>query len=246
MGDIHAVGSKSRAPDKPGTSRWKIGLGLFTALVIGVVAGRYALRDQSGRQLARLQVQYEQAVAQGQTDLAAAQAKADLLGGQLAVEKSTRSGLEATLKKTQDNLAQTRDQLAFYDQLLPVGPKGTISVRAFEVRLQGAALSYRVLLMRNAPGDTPFSGVMQFVAKGLQRGKVVQIKLEPAQADAANAPAGKRSAAEDEFALKFDEFARSQGLLALPDGFVPQAVTLNVLEGTALRASNSANVEAAD
>jgi hypothetical protein len=245
MNDIHAVGSKTAALGRPKTGRWKNRLGLVMALVIGVAAGRYALHDQADGQLAQLKTQFEQAVAQGQADLNAAQAKADLLSGQLAVEKSTRTGLETTLQKTQDDLARARDQLAFYDQLLPVGPKGTISVRAFEVRLQGAALRYRVLLMRNTPGDAPFSGQMRFMATGLLHGKPVQIRLEPAQADAAHASAGK-SATEGEFALKFDEFARSQGLLALPDGFVPKAVTLNVLEGKALRASSSANVAPAD
>lgn len=245
MSDIHAVGSKAAALGRPTTGRWKNRLGLFLALVIGVAAGRYVLHDQAEGQLAQFKAQFEQAVTQGQTDLSAAQAKADLLSGQLAVEKSTRTGLEATLQKTQDDLARARDQLAFYDQLLPVGPKGTISVRAFEVRLQGTTLRYRVLLMRNTSGDAPFSGQMRFMATGVLRGKPVQIRLEPAQAEAAHASAGK-SAAEGEFALKFDEFARSQGLLALPDGFVPETVTLSILEGKTLRASSSANVAPAD
>lgn len=246
MSDIHAVGSEAAVLGRPKTGRWKNRLGLFVALAIGMAAGRYALHDQADGQLTQLKAQFEQAVAQGQIDLNAAQAKVDLLSGQLAVEKSTRSGLETTLQKTQDDLARARDQLAFYDQLLPVGPKGTISVRAFEVRLRGATLHYRVLLMRNTPGDAPFSGQMQFMATGALHGKPVQIKLEPAQADAAHEPAGKPVAAEGEFALKFDEFARSQGLLALPDGFVPEAVTLNILEGKALRASSSAKVAPAD
>lgn len=246
MGDIHAAAAEIKASDQSKKGRWRNRLGLFVALVVGTLAGRYVLHDQVSGQLTRLKAQFEQVVGQGQLDLSAAQAKMDLLSGQLAVEKSTRSGLEATLEKTQDDLARTRDQLAFYDQLLPVGPKGTISVRAFEVRVRGATLQYRVLLMRNAPGDVPFDGLMQFMAKGLLLGKAVQIKLEPAQADIAHAPTGQRNPAEGEFALKFDEFARSQGLLALPDGFVPEAVTLNILEGKALRVSSSVNVAPAD
>ena len=249
MSEINAVGPGGPAPAvipaKPAAHRWKTAVGVLAGLAIGFLAARYGFQDDASQQYGQLKTQFEHTVTQSQADLDNLQAKVDLLQGQLAVEKSTRTGLEASLQKNQAELGQARDQLAFYDQLLPAGPKGAISVRAFDVQMQGNTLQYRVLLMRNAPGDAPFNGLMQFVANGMQHGKAVKIRLEPVRAN--SGPAGDgRDTGSGEFALKFDQFQRSRGLLSLPDGFIPKTVTLDILEGKAVRVSRSANVTPAD
>ena len=231
------------APARPATTGrrpWAIVAVLVLGLAAGAVIGRLWGRHDAGRDYAHLQAQYQQSVARSADDLAGLHAKVDLLQGQLSVEQSTRSGLEASLQHAQDELARARDRLAFYDQLLPPGPKGSIGIRAFEVRAQGPVLHYRVLLMRNAAGDAPFKGRMQFVATGLRQGKTVKIDLEPAQA------AGGQGAQPGALAIEFDQFQRSQGLLSLPDGFIPQTVTLDIFEGKTLRASGSADVPLGD
>jgi hypothetical protein len=40
-------------------------------------------------------------------------------------------------------------------------------------------------------------------------------------------------------ALSFDQFQRREGHLALPQGFVPESVTIDVLEGDAVKASRT-------
>jgi len=231
------------ASTRPATAGWRAWVAvaaLAVGLAGGALAGRFWGRHEAGRDYVHLQAQYQQSVVRGAQDLAALHAKVDLLQGQLAVEKSTRSGLESSLQQAQDELSRARDRLAFYDQLLPPGPKGSIGIRAFEVRAQGPVLHYRVLLMRNAAGVATFKGTMQFVATGLRQGKTVKIILEPAQA------AGGQGAQPGVLALDFDQFQRSQGLLSLPDGFIPRAVTLDIYEGKTLRASGSADVPLAD
>jgi hypothetical protein len=227
-------------PATTGRGAWAAVAALVVGVAAGLAIGRLWGRHDAGGDYARLQAQYQQNVARSAQDLAALHAKTDMLQGQLAVEQSTRSGLESSLQHAQDELSRARDRLAFYDQLLPPGPKGSIGIRAFEVRAQGAVLHYRVLLMRNATGDTPFKGTMQFVATGLAQGKTVKINLEPAQA------AGGRGAQPGALALEFDQFQRSQGLLSLPDGFIPRTVTLDIYEGKTLRASGSADVPLAE
>ncbi|CFO06121.1 integral membrane protein [Bordetella pertussis] len=44
-------------------------------------------------------------------------------------------------------------------------------------------------------------------------------------------------------ALQFDQYQRSQGLLDLPDGFVPETVTVSVLEDTTVRATRTVKLE---
>src|SRR3546814_167704 len=102
--------------------------------------------------------------------------------------------------------------------------------------------------MRNAQSDSLFTGDMQFMASGTQAdGKEAKIILK-----AVLAPGTPDSAAEDavadagKFALSFDEFQRANGLLGIPQGFVPRSVTLNVLEGKNIRVSRTVKLSAAD
>ncbi|AIT26686.1 hypothetical protein [Bordetella holmesii] len=44
-------------------------------------------------------------------------------------------------------------------------------------------------------------------------------------------------------ALHFDQFQRSQGVLALPEGFVPESVTVTVLEEGTVRATRNVKLE---
>ncbi len=67
--------------------------------------------------------------------------------------------LEDNVAALQVQAGQLRDRLAFYDQLFPAGPAGTLSIRAAEITRVPAGLRYRVLLMRSArPGLAPFVG----------------------------------------------------------------------------------------
>src|SRR3546814_7990669 len=60
------------------------------------------------------------------------------------MEESTRKGLEATLQASQTELGRARDQLAFFDQLLPPGPTGAIGIRALDIVQLGPTLQYKL------------------------------------------------------------------------------------------------------
>jgi hypothetical protein len=118
------------------------------------------------------------------------QAQAEALRGQLAaadaelaVERAARRTLEDSLAALQAQAGQLRDRLAFYDQLFPAGPAGTVSIRALEISHIPAGLRYRVLLMRSArPGIAPFVGGLRFIATGTRDGVQVRLSLAPLQA----------------------------------------------------------------
>ncbi|HTM79121.1 MAG TPA: DUF6776 family protein [Devosia sp.] len=90
---------------------------------------------------------------------------------------------------------------------------------------------------------SPFKGLMQFVAKGSQQGKAVKISLQAATQPNGGASGG--DAAANSLELNFEQFQRSGGLLSLPEGFTPQSITLNVLEGDTVRLSRTVNLPAA-
>lgn len=227
-------------------------LWLPLVLIIAAGGGYWAAatigEESAARKYRDLKTQFEVTTAQHMHDYQTLQAQLDALQGQMLVEESTRKSLEAALQSTQAELGRARDQLAFFDRLLPPGPSGAISIRALDFEQRGPTLLYKVLLMRNAPGSEPFSGQMQFMAKGKLGGKEVQISLEPATAQAAEEAETDVSDTNGEvpgqtpLTLQFEQFQRSEGLLSLPDGFQPVSVTFNVLEGKTVRVSRTINL----
>lgn len=220
-------------------------MGLLFGLALGIAGARYWLGTEAQQQFAGYRAQTTEELSKSRAAAAQAYAEVDALVGQLVVEESTRKGLEARLDSTQTELGRAREQLAFYDQLLPPGPKGAISIRALDIEQLGPHLQFRVLLMRNAQDDSVFTGRMQFVANGIQSGKAVKITLKAAQmaADGSSTAAAPDS---DGLDLGFDRFQRSGGLLSLPPDFIPRTVTLNILEADQVRVSRTVNLAATD
>jgi len=210
--------------------------------VLAAAALHFGFR-QPGLETAQARIQQQEvelAALHGRLDDADARAAA--LSGRLLVEESTRRGLEASLGTVQAELGRARDTLAFYEQLMPPGPDGAISIRALDIERAGPHLKYRMLLMRSGQNGKPFQGELQFIATGRVDGLEVSTPLLPAVAplippDAAAPPVSTGQPAQ--LALSFSEFQRSSGLLGVPPGFEPESVTVNVLEGRTLRVTRS-------
>lgn len=232
--------------------RWFIVLcTLAIGLGLGAVAG-YKYARQSVIQAPSVVITAEQiaaqdtAVRQSQAESRFLRAQLDTADGEIAVERAARKELEVQLTSSQDELGRVRDRLAFFEQLLPPGPEGAVEIRGAEVERDGQGLKYRVLLMRSGRnGGAPFDGALRFQAVGLLKGDTVSVDLAPMQFTSADAT-DKKAASQDEaaaeagsLALKFEQYQRSEGVLALPEGFVPDTVTVSVLEGTTVRASRT-------
>jgi TolA-binding protein len=84
-----------------------------------------------------------------ETQIRDAQIRNEHLRNELTIERSARAELEKNLAQLQVELGRSKDHLAFYEQLLPPGPQGSIALRAVELERNGANLNYRVLLMRS-------------------------------------------------------------------------------------------------
>jgi len=54
-----------------------------------------------------------------------------------------------------------------------------------------------------------------------------------------NTASGAAAAADDRLAVQFDQYQRSEGVLELPEGFLPDTVVISVLEGSTVRASRT-------
>ncbi|WP_322995604.1 DUF6776 family protein [Castellaniella sp.] len=226
----------SKSEKSGGLSRWlvrKLSFLLLLALVflagaatmhLGMHAGDQDMIRAQQAQLAALQAD----LTQSRADLAATRSQAD-------VQSASQRTLQDTMTSLQQQLGQVRDQLAFYEQLIPPGPAGAVAIRAFDIQAEGDQLRYRVLLTRNAPvGADAFKGRMRFVAQGQSQGKPVRIDLSPLSASDA---AATTTATDGSLALAFDQFQRSTGVLQVPADLQIQHIRLEILEGDTVRAS---------
>jgi len=163
------------------------------------------------------------------------QAERERRDGERLLEFATRQNLERSVKQQEGEIARLREQLTVYEQLLPTGPQGTITVRGMEVSRQANALRYRVLLMRSGNVDNgSFDGSLSFVAEGVRGGQQETLSLSPLT----GSPLANEGD-ESDLEIAFDRYQRVQGLLAIPEGFEPHTITLNVQEGNVVRASRS-------
>ena len=228
---------------------------VFVGLLIGVLLGgsasffyaRKLYRPQDAVVISARQAEVqEEAMRQQSTQLRYTQGQLDTADGELVIERAARQELETQLRAAQAEVGRVRDQLAFYEQLLPPGPEGSVDIRGVEIDRSGGGLRYKVLLMRSGRnGGSPFSGALRFQATGVLKGETVKVDLAPMQvkAESGSVAIPGDNAPTSPLALQFDQYQRSQGILALPEGFVPESVTVSVLEGDTVRASRSVKLE---
>ncbi|WP_353153442.1 DUF6776 family protein [Pollutimonas bauzanensis] len=240
--------SAHAASKSKGKWLWLVFPVFLLGLVVGGVGAKFWFNDQASQEYKAARHELETLLEQSRSSLAQANSQLDAVQGQLMVEESTRKGLEASLQASQAELGRANEQLAFFNQLLPPGPAGSVSIRALDIERKGPILQYKVLLMRTGTGadGKPFKGVMQFVATGSQQGKTVKIELPAVKLPVATSASAGDSAETSGLELSFDQFQRSGGFLSMPEDFTPQTVTLNVLDGATVRMSRTVNLPAAE
>jgi hypothetical protein len=217
-------------------------LALLLGLMLGATSGyRYGKlgADKAGN--VALPASQDAAMQKLNAEVHHVRVQLDTADGELAIERSARLALETELRAAQDEVGRVHQQLAFYEQLLPPGPEGSVEIRGATINRQGSSLRYKVLLMRTGKGL--FHGMLRFQSNGVLKGKRVSIELETLQLK----PEGGEPVVADEstslLTAQFEHYQRSQGILGLPDGFVPDSVTISLLEGDTVRASRTLKVE---
>lgn len=199
---------------------------VLLGLIVGLCFGgglAYFYSHHVNIEQQRLQVQLTTVT----TELQQLQLQNQTLNTQLSLDQATQQALEKNLGEKQNEIGSLRDQLAFYEHLLPLSDKGTVHIRALDLdRQSDDVLHYKLLLQRPAGLDR-FNGHMQFMAQGQQNGESVNIVLNTAGADPA-----------DTTVIEFDQFLRTTGLLDVPPALKIDTVTLHIYQGKQLRATH--------
>ena len=151
---------------------------------------------------------------------------------QLNIERSAQKQLAAQVKTLEAENTRLKEDLAFFESLLPnaTGPVG-VSIRRLKIdQLAPNQLRYRLLIMQGGKGDRRFVGSLQLMVTTLQDGKSAMMTFPAIPAD------------QDKFKLSFMHYQRVEGVLTLPEGAVTKQVQARVLENGQVRAQQAANL----
>ena len=158
-------------------------------------------------------------VAQLRQDRDKAQTIANTSGSLLTAEKAAQEKMVTQLRQLESDNRSLRDDLGFFEKLIPSGGTDLVTIRGLQAELLSASqLKWQVLVIQPVKNAPDFQGKMELTFNGTLAGKPWT----------ANLPAG----AQD---LRFKQYRRIEGVLDLPPQAVVKTVTAKVVEGTATR-----------
>lgn len=154
--------------------------------------------------------------------LAKAQSVMNTSASLLTAEKATEEHLAAQLKTLEAENRSLRDDLGFFERLMPAsGGSEGIAIRGLQAEvLAGTQLKWQVLLIHPVKNAAEFRGHLDLKIAGMLDGK-------PWMMDAPASP------------LQFRQYGRVEGMVDLPPQAVVKNVSAKVVEGTVTRAVQS-------
>ena len=171
-----------------------------------------------------------------EADLAAAKAVASAAESNLRIEQAAQQQLARQVRQLEaDNLALKQD-LAFFEGLLPdtLGSETGVRINRFRIERDAGdgRYRYRMLVVHNgAKQQREFRGELQFSLKVQQGGKDAMISVPPE---------GVQD--RDRFKLEVKHFQRAEAVLPVPAGAVLKSVEVRILQDGTVRARQSINL----
>lgn len=142
----------------------------------------------------------------------------------LVAEKVAQEKLVQQIKQLEADNRSLRDDLGFFEQLIPSAANQAISVRSLQAELIGNnQLKWQVLVLQPTRKAPEFNGQMEITLSGTQAGGKPWSLTLPGSAQP----------------IKLRQYGRFEGLVTLPDQTVVKNVSVKVMEGSATRATHS-------
>ncbi len=152
-----------------------------------------------------------------------AQSIANTAGSLLAAGQATQDQLAAQNRQLEANNHALRDDLGFFEKLLPVSGTGGIAIRGLQVEvLAGAQLKWQVLVFQAVKNPAEFSGKLDLTFSGLRNGKPWSMALP-----------------ESEQGLTFKQYRRLEGVLELPADVLLKMASARIMDGSTVRAAQT-------
>jgi hypothetical protein len=195
------------------------------AAAAGVAIYEYG-RDFAGPDRRRLAAQVEQLTTQlheTQAERDRSTALANSYEGELKVERAAQEQLMQQVRTLEDETTRLKEDLAFYDSLLPAGKsdKGIV-IRSFRLQPEDESqrMRFRMLIQQSGKADRDFVGSVKMEVKFTQKGGSFVYEIPEADATPDRAKA---------FELSFRHYQRLEGTFTLPTGAVARSVLVRVL-----------------
>jgi hypothetical protein len=147
------------------------------------------------------------------------QSVVNISGSLLTAEKAAQEKMISQIKQLEADNRLLRDDLGFFEKLLPAGGAETVAIRGLQAEtLSAMQLKWQVLVIQPVKDAPVFNGKLELTLGGTLAGKPWTAML----------PAGGQP-------LQFKQYRRIEGVLDLPPLAVVKTVTAKVTEGTAVR-----------
>ena len=148
-----------------------------------------------------------------------AQSIANTSGSLMTAEKAAQEKMMSQIKQLELDNSSLRDDLGFFEKLLPAGSAEVASIRSLQAEsLSASQLKWQVLVIQPVKSAQGFNGKLDLTLSGTRGGKPWTMSL----------PGGSQ-------VLQFKQYRRVEGVFDLPPQAVVKTMTAKVIEGSAVR-----------
>ena len=190
--------------------------------IAGLDGGARAELERARIELVTLRAELSQAVMGREK----AQTVADTAGTLMTAEKAATAGLLAHNRQLDSENRKLKDDLGFFEKLIPSTGGDGVTVRGLQAEvLNGSQVKWQVVVMQSQKNAPEFNGRLEVSFSGISHGKPWVGVL----------PDGAQS-------LKFRQYGRTEGVFDLPAQTTVKTVSVKVVEGASVKASQSIKV----
>ena len=199
------------------------------AIVLGFCAAIALWAFEFGKSIAGLDTGAKEELVQLRGDVAKlreerdkAQSVFNTSASLITAEKAARDQLATQIKALEAENRALRDDLGFFEKLIPTSAEG-VAIRAMQAEvLAGTQLKWQLLVIQPVKNAPEFRGKLEMSLAGTLNGKPWMMEL----------PGGPQP-------LQFRQYRRVEGMVDLPPLAVVKNVSVKVVEGTTTRAVQS-------
>lgn len=150
-----------------------------------------------------------------------AQSVMNTSGSLLTAERAAQEKLAAQIRTLEAENQSLRDDLGFFEKLIPSAGGNGVAVRSLQAEIQATGqLRWQVLVMQATRNAPDFKGVLELTLMGTLADKPWSLTLPAVP-------------------LQFRQYRRMENLVDLPTAVVLKSVSAKVMEGTTTRAVQS-------
>jgi hypothetical protein len=187
------------------------------------IAGIDDNRIQELKQLERDVADLRQQLASAKEERDQALAQANASTTMMTAEKSAQERLTTLNKQLETDNQRLRDDLGFFEKLIPSVGTEALAIRGLQAEVQdGHQVKWQVLVIQPLKNAPEFNGRLELSFTGLQSGRPWSATL----------PQGPQP-------IKLRQYARAEGVFDLPPQTLLKGVTVKVMDGSAVKATQS-------